>query len=87
MIAEYEREILEHPKHLHILLSKFKPWKLYRMDTGNIATIETIDKNVDGTLTFTVFLAQRFNHPLLLERSVFGVKPEDLAEVEELDKS
>jgi hypothetical protein len=58
------------------------PWNLYRLaDTGQRVYLLSLSTHDDGTVSLTVAVSGKFNL-LFSERSVFGIKPEDLTECE-----
>ena len=58
----------------------FEPWKLYRLKSnGHRVTIRSIDEPENGPPTLQVYVSGDFNF-VAFERTVFGVKPEDLEE-------
>lgn len=72
----------ERPAQIAALAKKFPPWKIYRLKpTGHKVTIYSFEENEDSP-TLKVDITQALNPetPLICERRVFGVKPEDLEE-------
>jgi len=82
--AQWVEWIAELPENVRTVVEKhgFVPWKLYRLKTsGHRVTLGSFDEGENDEVTLKVDVLGKFNL-ISFERSVFGVKPEDLEECE-----
>lgn len=72
------------PDSVREIAEKVLPWKLYRLkSSGHVVTLYSIDEPVDGgTPTLKVQVLNRYNDNLAFERTVFGIRLEDLEEIQ-----
>ena len=81
--GEWEAWVLTRPRTVRDVIEKhgFAPWKLYRLKTSNHrVTIYSFAEPLDGSApTLKVHVTGEFN-TVAFERTVFGIKPEDLVE-------
>jgi len=75
-IAGWNEFVESRPPAVREVARRFSPWKLYRLGPDR-CTIYSFSEG--SPVTMTVNIAGEFNL-LLVERSVFGVKPEQLTE-------
>lgn len=63
------------PDAVRTAAERFDPWSLYTLkSTGQRVLLRSIFE--DGTVS--VVVSERFNGPLIMERKVFGIDPDDL---------
>ena len=81
--AAWDQWVRERPAAIRELIAKYKfdPWTLYRLKTsGHRVTLASFDEPIDGSPpTLRVNVSGEFN-AVAFERSVFGIKAEDLEE-------
>ena len=76
--AEWIAWTKERPECIREVAARFSPWELYLLKTsGHRVFIGSFEEQADGTVTLTVNVTGDFNL-VAFERSVFGIKPEDL---------
>ncbi len=79
-IAEHKQWVAERPEHVQKLAEQFSPWKLYRLSPTNSRVVVTgYDETENGGCTVRIAVLAKYNF-VFFERSVFGVKPENLEE-------
>ena len=74
--AEFDSWLADRPQCIKDLAIKYPPWILYRMKSTN-QRVNVVGYNESGTVTVNV--SGKFNF-VVMERSVFGVSPDDLEE-------
>lgn len=76
---QWDEWVNERPMIVQGLAQRFPPNRLYKLrPTGQIVTLASYVEN--GTLTVNV--DHYYNDSVILDRQVFGIKPEDLEETE-----
>jgi hypothetical protein len=80
-IAAWDEWVRSRPEAVRKIAEKIYPWKLYRLKTsGHRVTLYSIDEQKDNTEpTLRVNVSGDFNF-LSFERTVFGIKIDDLEE-------
>lgn len=79
---EWEQWLAERPNSVKALATKLPPWFLYELTTtGQKVQIQAYAE--DGTVR--VLVLERWNGPMLFERSVFGIDPETLKPCEPVE--
>jgi hypothetical protein len=74
----WELWVAERPDAVRVVAERFSPWQLYRLKTsGHRVTLVAFDEETTGDITLRVFISGDHNF-LAFERSVFGIKPDDL---------
>lgn len=66
------------PEGIQELAKRFPPWKLFRLNSNRVY-VQSYGEGEDGELTLRVAVDARFG-VVTMERTVFGIKPEDLTE-------
>jgi len=75
--SEWQKWVDSRPELIKSMCSKWQPNILYRLKTtGQVVTLYSFSE--DGTVTVDV--TKIFNLPLLFERRVFGIDPNELEE-------
>jgi len=79
--TDWENWVKSRPDCVRKIAENLYPWKLYRLKTsGHRVTVYSIDEPKDDSKpTLKVNVSGQFN-TVLFERTVFGIKPEDLEE-------
>lgn len=78
--VEWAKWVAERPPIIQDLARRFPPGVLYLLkDTGKRVYIVSYDEEEDGGVSMKVAVDGRFNC-VVMERTVFGIKPEDLTE-------
>ena len=79
--SEWETWIKARPDSIRKIAERFYPWKLYQIKpSGHRVMVNSIDEPADGSEpTLKVTVSGDFNR-VCFERTVFGIKPEDLEE-------
>jgi hypothetical protein len=68
------------PAKIREVAEKYPPWILYRIKGGSTCgIIASYGEQEDGSVTVTVDVTGEFNL-VIMDRSVFGIKPSDLEE-------
>jgi hypothetical protein len=76
---EWEAWLDERPPEIRELAARMPPWFLYRLkSSGHIVTIAAFSEHEAGPPTLRVHVLRRYNPHILMERTVFGIPPEDL---------
>lgn len=83
-VKEWLDWVQARPASVREVAEKVFPWKLYRLKpSGHIVTLYSIDEPLDGsTPTLKVQVLNQFNPNLAFERTVFGIRLEDLEEIQ-----
>ena len=80
MLREWAQWLAACPECVRLVAEEFDPWTLYRLaGSGHRVFIVGFDENQDGSITMKVGVSGEFN-AVAFERTVFGIKPEDLTE-------
>ena len=81
-LKDWNEWVASRPPNVRAVAEKLVPWKLYRMgSSGHRVCLYSYDEEMDGSVTLKVDVRGEFNF-VVMERRVFGVKPEELTECE-----
>lgn len=76
----FDEWVATRPEKIRALIKKYPPNRLYRLKTSNHrVTIAAYEEREDGRVGFRVDVTGEYNL-VAMERSVFGIDPEDLEE-------
>ena len=78
---EWAKWVSKRPPKVRAVAERFTPWTLYRMKTGSRSRvyIHSFGEYEDGSVSLTVNVTGQFNL-VSFDRTVFGIKPEELEE-------
>lgn len=68
------------PEIVRPIARKFRPTKVYKMDSGHYCRVHSFDEHEDDSVTLTVSVTNDINTGLAFERAVFGIDPDSLTE-------
>jgi hypothetical protein len=76
--AAWAEWLADRPEAVRLVAERFEPWALYWLKLSNKwVSVRSFEVQEDGSVTMTVNISAEFNTGAF-ERSVFGIKPEDL---------
>lgn len=79
-MEEYEKWLAILPINEREVISKYPPWKLYRLkSTDQRVIIISVGTTDEGEVKFRVSITGQYN-TILFDREVFGIDPKDLEE-------
>ncbi len=91
-LAEWEAWVSTRPADIRAVAERWNPWTLYRLkSTGQFVTILSYQEGNHGEgdpmfhdVTLNINVDARWNWAAFPGRNVFGVKPDDLEEFDEM---
>lgn len=81
--AAWDSWVAERPERVRVVAAKLKPWRAYVLKTtGAIVVLHAVDEPEDPNepITLRVDVTRALNEHVMFDRTVFGIRPEDVVE-------